>query len=92
MDDYARLVVGATVGSLVLVFFIPGLIVTICIITVVVCICNKKCPLYYQRQSGHRQQPRVGVLVVDCEKEDSIQRRSIKYHRIVETSTTQGTD
>ena len=70
---------------------LPALVVTICTITVVVCIRNKHCPLYSQRRS-HRRQPRVGILVrVDGEQDhDSvIKNSSIKYHAI---ETTQGMD
>ena len=89
MDDhqFVALIVGGVLGGFALFLLIPALIVTICITVVVVCICNKRCPLYSQRQS-RRQQPQVGVLVtVDCEQE-SDENRSIKYHAI---KTTQGT-
>ena len=91
MDDqqYLALIVGGVVGGFALLFLIPALIVTICITVVVVCICNKHCPLYSQRQS-RRRQPQVGVLVtVDCEEDDNTKNRSIKYHAI---ETTQGTN
>ena len=91
MDDHQFVapIVEGVVGGFALFFLLPVLIVAICIIVVVVCICNKHCPVYSQRQS-RRRQPRVGVLVtVDCEQDDNIKNRSIKYHAI---ETIQGTN
>jgi hypothetical protein len=80
--------VGGLVGGFILLFCIPILIVAIFIITVVVCVCNKRCPLYSQRQS-RRRQPQVGVLVTaDCQQDDNAKNGSIKYHAI---ETPQGT-
>lgn len=89
IDQTVKIIVGGVVGGFALIFLVPILITTICIITVVlVCICNKNCPLYSQRER-RRRQPRIGVLVtVDGEQDESDKNRSIKYHAI---ETTQGT-
>jgi hypothetical protein len=80
--------VGPIVGS-ILILGTPILIVAIFIITMVVCVCNKRCPLYSQRQS-RRRQPQVGVLVtVDCQQDDNAKNESIKYHTI-DHETPQG--
>ena len=89
IDQTVKIIVGGVVGGFALIFLVPILITAICIITVVlVCICNKNCPLYSQRKRRQRQ-PRVGVLVtVDGEQDESVKNRSVKYHAI---ETTQGT-
>jgi hypothetical protein len=90
MDElqlFGRLV-GGIIGGFILILCIPILIVAVCIITVVVCICNKRCPLYSQRQS-RRRQPQVGVLVTVDRQQDENVNRSINYHNI-DHETPQG--
>ena len=86
-DQTLDLVVG--IVFFILIISTPFLIVAICIITIVVCIFNKHCPLYSQRQS-QRWQPPVGVLVaVDCQQDNSAKYGSTKYQAI---ETPQGRD
>jgi hypothetical protein len=87
MDDL--LFVGPFIVVTILIFCTPILIVAVFIITMVVCVCNKRCPLHSQRQS-RRRQPQVGVLItVDHQQDDNAKNGSVKNHAI-DHETPQG--